>query len=51
MRIPMRNAAWNAPIPANGGTVTGVGYIGAWNNVTNNRPARFTLNTTLCAAG
>jgi hypothetical protein len=51
MRVPLRNATWNAPLAANGGSVTDVGYIGAWNNATNNRPTRFTLNTTRCAVG
>jgi len=47
-RAPVVNAAWNAAI-APGQTIDGVGFNATWNNVTNARPARFTLNTTTCA--
>jgi hypothetical protein len=49
-RIPVRNEPWNASIPA-GGSVSGVGFTATWDNVVNNPPARFTLNTTQCATG
>ena len=49
-RVPVANEAWNAAIPP-GGSVTGVGFNATWDNVTNNVPTRFTLNTTPCAAG
>jgi beta-glucosidase len=39
---------WNANIPANGGSVS-TGFIGTWNNTTNNEPGAFTLNATACA--
>ena len=48
--VPVTNATWNGVL-APGQTLTGVGFIGSWNNVTNNRPARFSLNTTNCTIG
>jgi hypothetical protein len=48
--VPVTNASWNGVL-APGQTLTGVGFIGSWNNVSNNRPARFSLNTTNCAIG
>jgi beta-glucosidase len=38
---------WNATIPANGSVTTG--FIGTWNNATNNEPTAFTLNGAACA--
>jgi hypothetical protein len=49
-RVPVVNESWNAAIPA-GGSVSGIGFNATWNNVTNNRPARFTLDTTQCSSG
>lgn len=46
LRVPVRNESWNAVIVPNGGTLSGVGFLATWNNVTNARPTRFTLNTT-----
>jgi hypothetical protein len=48
--VPVTNASWNGVLSP-GQTLTGVGFIGSWNNVTNNRPSRFSLNTTQCAVG
>jgi hypothetical protein len=42
------NASWNAAIPP-GGTVTGVGFNGNWDNVVGAVPVNFTLNGSRCA--
>jgi len=44
------NEHWNGVLNP-GQTLTGVGFLATWNNVTNNRPSRFSLNTTQCAIG
>jgi hypothetical protein len=49
-RVPFRNEAWNATIPA-GGSVDGIGFVATWDNAANDQPAQFTLNTTLCSIG
>jgi hypothetical protein len=49
-RVPVTNAPWNAVLNP-GQTLTNVGFIASWNGSTNNRPNRFTLNTTQCAIG
>jgi len=48
--VTVTNAAFNGSIPA-GGSVTGVGFTGAWNNVTNGLPTAFTLNGIACNGG
>jgi hypothetical protein len=48
-RVTVSNAAWN-PVIGPGAAITDAGFIGSWNNVTNGRPARFTLNSTRCTA-
>ncbi|MEV6155466.1 peroxidase family protein [Nonomuraea sp. NPDC052129] len=44
------NASWNAVIPP-GGTLTGVGFNGTWDDATNAEPPDFTLNNARCARG
>jgi hypothetical protein len=44
------NASWNAAIPP-GGTLTGVGFNGTWDNVTGALPVNFTVNGKRCALG
>lgn len=44
------NASWNATLPA-GATLTGVGFNGAWDNVTGPLPVNFSLNGRRCALG
>ncbi len=48
VRVSAGNPSWNSVIPA-GGTVTDVGFIGRWDNVTNADPPNFTLNNARCA--
>jgi len=48
--VPVTNEHWNGVLNP-GQTLTGVGFLATWNNVTNNRPSRFSLNTTQCAIG
>ncbi len=43
------NASWNAVIPGNGGSLTDVGFTGAWDNTTDPSPANFLLNGRRCA--
>jgi hypothetical protein len=50
LRVPITNASWNSVLTP-GQTVTDVGFVASWNGVTNARPNRFTLNTTLCSIG
>ncbi|HEY6924670.1 MAG TPA: cellulose binding domain-containing protein, partial [Steroidobacteraceae bacterium] len=45
--VSVTNAAFNGSIPA-GGSVTGIGFTAAWNNVTNSVPTAFTLNGVAC---
>ena len=47
-RVTVTNPSWNAVI-APGGTVTDVGFIGRWDNVTNASPPWITLNNARCA--
>ena len=47
-RVTVTNPSWNAVIPP-GGTVTDVGFIGRWDNVTNASPPWITLNNARCA--
>jgi hypothetical protein len=49
-RVPMVNEAWNAAIPP-GASVGGIGFNATWDNVSNVRPPRFTLDTTQCSVG
>ena len=44
------NASWNATI-APGATLTGVGFNGAWDNVTGALPVNFSVNGKRCALG
>jgi len=50
LRVPITNASWNSSL-APGQSVTDVGFVASWNGVTNARPNRFTLNTTVCSIG
>ena len=50
IHVNITNASWNAVIPA-GGSLTGVGYIGNWDNATNPKPPSLTLNGKRCAFG
>jgi hypothetical protein len=50
IHVTITNASWNAVIPA-GGSLTGVGFIGNWDNTTNPKPPNFTLNGKRCAFG
>ncbi|HET6213908.1 MAG TPA: cellulose binding domain-containing protein, partial [Micromonosporaceae bacterium] len=49
-KVAVTNQHWN-PALAPGQTFNDIGFIGSWNNVTNARPVRFTLNTTRCTVG
>ena len=48
--VTITNAAWNNAIPV-GGTLSGVGFNGTWDNATNPKPTNFTLNGRRCAMG
>ena len=50
VRVPVTNAAWNNSL-APGQTISDMGFTATWNGVTNTRPNRFTLNTTVCSIG
>lgn len=50
LRVPLTNASWNGTL-APGQTLSGVGYVATWNGVTNQRPNRFSINTTQCSTG
>jgi hypothetical protein len=45
--VTVTNQSYNGSIAA-GGSLTGVGFNGAWNGVTNAIPASFSLNGTTC---
>jgi len=50
VRAPVEAADWNKTLNP-GQTASDVGFTATWNNVTNARPTRFTLNTTQCSIG
>lgn len=45
--VNVRNLSYNGSIPA-GGSYNGVGFTGAWNNVTNAAPHAFAVNGSSC---
>jgi len=45
--VTVKNLSYNGSIPA-GGTVTGLGFNGTWNNSTNAIPTAISLNGTAC---
>jgi len=45
--VTVKNLSYNGSIPA-GATLTGVGFNGTWNNVTNAVPTSFAVNGTTC---
>lgn len=45
--VTVTNTSYNGAIPA-GGSYTGLGFNGTWNNSSNSVPASFFLNGTLC---
>ncbi|MFZ1085318.1 MAG: kelch repeat-containing protein [Terracidiphilus sp.] len=45
--VTVTGMSYNASIPA-GGSVSGVGFNGSWNNVANAVPATFAINGTVC---
>jgi xyloglucan-specific exo-beta-1,4-glucanase len=45
--VTVTNMSYNGGIPA-GGSYTGMGFNGSWNNVTNAIPTTFSLNGTAC---
>jgi hypothetical protein len=45
--VTVKNLSYNGSIPA-GGSVTGLGFNGTWNNSTNAIPATISLNGTAC---
>ena len=45
--VTVKNLSYNGSIPA-GATLTGVGFNGTWNNVTNAVPTSFAVNGTAC---
>jgi xyloglucan-specific exo-beta-1,4-glucanase len=45
--VTVTNLSYNGSIPA-GGSYTGMGFNGTWNNTTNAVPAAFSLNGTAC---
>jgi len=50
--VTVKNLSYNGSIPA-GGSLSGIGFNGTWNNSTNAVPTSFALNGTICgtAAG
>jgi peroxidase len=50
LRVPITNASWNNSL-APGQSITDMGFVASWNGVTNARPNRFSLNTTVCSTG
>lgn len=46
-KVTVTNMSYNNSIPA-GGSYTGVGFIGTWNNKTNAVPTSFAVNGTTC---
>jgi hypothetical protein len=45
--VTINNLSYNGSIPA-GGSYTGMGFNGSWNNVTNAIPTAISLNGTAC---
>jgi hypothetical protein len=45
--VTVENESYNGSIPANG-SVTGIGFNGTWNGVTNAVPTNFAINGTAC---
>jgi endo-1,4-beta-xylanase len=45
--VTVTNLSYNGSIPA-GGSYTGMGFNGSWNNATNAVPTAFSLNGTAC---
>jgi endo-1,4-beta-xylanase len=45
--VTVSNLSYNGSIPA-GGSYTGMGFNGSWNNTTNAVPASFAVNGTTC---
>jgi uncharacterized membrane protein len=45
--VTVKNVSYNGNIPS-GGSYTGMGFNGSWNNTTNAIPAAFSLNGTAC---
>jgi len=45
--VTVKNLSYNGSIPA-GATLSGIGFNGAWNNVTNAVPTSFAVNGTTC---
>jgi endo-1,4-beta-xylanase len=45
--VTVTNLSYNGTIPA-GGSYTGMGFNGSWNNVTNSVPTAFAINGTPC---
>jgi hypothetical protein len=45
--VMVTNMSYNGSIPA-GGSYTGVGFNGTWNNTSNAIPASFAVNGTAC---
>jgi endoglucanase len=45
--VTVANLSYNGSIPA-GGSYTGMGFNGSWNNTTNSVPASFAVNGTTC---
>jgi hypothetical protein len=45
--VKVTNMSYNGSIPA-GGSYTGVGFNGTWNNTTNAIPTSFVVNGTAC---
>ena len=46
--VTVTNQSYNGSVPA-GGSVTGVGFNGTWNGVTNSVPANFAVNGAACS--
>jgi endo-1,4-beta-xylanase len=45
--VTVSNLSYNGSIPA-GGSYTGMGFNGTWNNTTNAIPSSFSINGTTC---
>jgi hypothetical protein len=45
--VSVANLSYDGNIPA-GGSYTGLGFLGTWNNVTNAVPSSFAINGTAC---
>lgn len=48
--VTVSNLSYDGSIPA-GGSVTGVGFTGTWNNAANSIPASFAVNGVTCGGG